>query len=151
MRVACSLIVVMLVACNRDGGGAPDSSSTDAAMLTCLQIADGLRARTQAVSRQCTTIDDCELVGYASSDGVVATCNCAPHFAVSCEGDPVNWQAWSADVRAQELLVQWRTRCLAEGCGVSGTCGCDCGRENVVCGISGVCGATSNNECFSAL
>lgn len=146
MRIALVTFAMLLGACDGGDGGAPDSSSTDAAMLTCAQIRNGLRERAQGVSRQCTTDDDCELVGYPSIGGI-ATCNCAHSFAMSCEGDPVNWQAWSTDVRVQELLALWQTRCLSEGCGVSGSCGCDCGRENAVCGINGSCGATNTNEC----
>jgi hypothetical protein len=120
MRIALVTFATLLTACDGGDGGAPDSGSTDAAMLTCAQIRDGLRERAQVVSKQCTTDDDCELVGYP---------------------------AWSTDVRAQELLAQWQTRCLTEGCGVSGTCGCDCGSENAVCGVNGSCGATNTNVC----
>lgn len=152
MKIALASVTVWMsaVACgggdgSGGGGAAVDAASVDA-MLTCRQIADGLRARSQAVSKQCVTVDDCTLVGYASIDGI-ATCNCGHAFATNCQGEAVNYQAWLDDPSAQELLVEWRTRCLTVGCGVEGLCGCDCGLGDLGCSANGFCGMLATNAC----
>lgn len=142
MRVALGSLVVALAAC---GGGSPEAM--DPSDLTCAQIQSGLGERLAAVSRQCTTAADCGAVGYASRDGIYATCDCAPYFGTSCTGTGVNAAAWQADDRVQALLVEWTSRCATpEVCADGTLCGCDCGRGELSC-RDGAC-VVGDYNCF---
>lgn len=140
----------LVSACNGSGNGGPDASAyIDAATLTCQQIRAALGARTQAVSKQCTTVSDCTAVGFATWD-YVPTCNCAPSFSPgSCGGVGVNAAAWQADDEAQALLVEWEERCVVPGaCGMYSICGCDCGFGGLTCSSNGFC-VVGIDDCFN--
>lgn len=82
--------------------------------MSCAQIAEGLMARAQSVSRTCDTADACMNVGFPQGRDGQPTCGSGIAF-LPCPGLAVNAEAWLSDVHVAPLFEEWQARCVPQG------------------------------------